>query len=511
MQIPHQSLPPDLISYVSDMSSQLGIDLSYDEAVDLAREVIAVEHQSTLDLPLTECQLMALHSEAFEVYFGGIAGCGKTHLLLKAAGTEHKDAIIFRRKYTTLKSIVRKSRQMYAHTGASFNGSDLVWNGLPGDRYLQFGACQYEADLENFRGAEYDFVGFDEVATFTEDLYLGLTAWLRSTDNKQRSRILAAGNPPLSPEYYWVRNHWAAWLDPKHPNKAEPGEIRWYARLDDKDVEVDGPEVIKHKGEDITPLSRTFIPGVMLDELKGTGYEANLQRQPEPIRSQLLYGDFTLTEDDQTLQVIPTAHVRLAQDRWEQMTKPDAVLTAVGVDVARGGKDQTIISKRYGNWFDELLKYDGVETKTGSDVVALVVGCLAENEHKAHLVVDLTGVGSSPYDKLMDLGYYVTGFMGSSKSNFTDAGGNLEFANRRAEAWWTFREALNPESELNLALPPDPQLLADLTAPTWRLEAGVIHLEKKENLIKRLGRSPDCGDAVVMNYNYDVHANTQYF
>ncbi|GAA2308683.1 hypothetical protein GCM10010149_68500 [Nonomuraea roseoviolacea subsp. roseoviolacea] len=50
-------------------------------------------------------------------------------------------------------------------------------------------------------------------------------------------------------------------------------------------------------------------------------------------------------------------------------------------------------------------------------------------------------------------------------------------------------------------LPPDDMLLADLTAPTWAVTTGVppkIQIERKEDLVARLGRSSDRGDAVVM-------------
>ena len=82
----------------------------------------------------------------------------------------------------------------------------------------------------------------------------------------------------------------------------------------------------------------------------------------------------------------------------------------------------------------------------------------------------------------------------------------LEFANRRSEAWWKFREALEPDSGEDIALPPDAELMADLTAPTYEVDTQGIRIERKEKIIKRLGRSPDCGDAVVMNFNIDVRA-----
>ena len=48
-----------------------------------------------------------------------------------------------------------------------------------------------------------------------------------------------------------------------------------------------------------------------------------------------------------------------------------------------------------------------------------------------------------------------------------------------------------------LAICPDNELLADLTAPRWKMTVSGVQIEKKEEIEKRIGRSPDCGDAVV--------------
>ena len=86
--------------------------------------------------------------------------------------------------------------------------------------------------------------------------------------------------------------------------------------------------------------------------------------------------------------------------------------------------------------------------------------------------------------------------------------GRLKFKNMRSFMWWRMREALEPNIGLNVALPPDPELKADLTAPLWQLTPQGIQVEPKEDTIgvdgvkiagikRRLGRSPDKGDAVV--------------
>jgi len=60
------------------------------------------------------------------------------------------------------------------------------------------------------------------------------------------------------------------------------------------------------------------------------------------------------------------------------------------------------------------------------------------------------------------------------------------------------REALDPINGDDMALPPDSQLMSDLVAPMWRLTPQGVQIESKEDIKKRLGRSPDKGDAVVI-------------
>ncbi len=73
----------------------------------------------------------------------------------------------------------------------------------------------------------------------------------------------------------------------------------------------------------------------------------------------------------------------------------------------------------------------------------------------------------------------------------------LNFYNKRAEWWWRLREYLDPESGMDIALPPDRELLADLTAPRWELTPRGIKIELKDEIKKRIGRSPDKGDSLA--------------
>jgi len=57
-------------------------------------------------------------------------------------------------------------------------------------------------------------------------------------------------------------------------------------------------------------------------------------------------------------------------------------------------------------------------------------------------------------------------------------------------------------------LPPDQRLLSDLTAPTFKLTPNGIQVESKEDVCKRLGRSTDRGDAVMMAWFHGARALT---
>ena len=61
------------------------------------------------------------------------------------------------------------------------------------------------------------------------------------------------------------------------------------------------------------------------------------------------------------------------------------------------------------------------------------------------------------------------------------------------------REALDPAGNPSLALPPDDDLIGDLTAPRIKYtSSGKIGIEPKDDIRKRMGRSPDSGDALAM-------------
>jgi len=448
-------------------------------------------------VPMPGPQQDALDSMADIVFYGGAAGGGKSDLLLGAALTEHTSSIIFRRQATQLVGIQSRLLDEILKSRQGWNGQQDILRMQ--DRRIEFGSCSNVGDEIKYQGRPHDFIGFDEITHFQESQFRFLIGWLRTTKQGQRCRVICAGNPPTDENGRWVIQYWAPWLDEKHPNPAQPGELRWFTTIDGKDVEVESGMPFKLNGRMVQPLSRTFISSRVTDNpfLMATGYEATLQALPEPLRSQMLNADFKAGIEDSVWQVIPTRWVELAMERWT----PDGQrgeMDSCGADVARGGSDFTVVSTRYGNWYAPLKRWPGKETPNGSVTAGLIVSCLRDG---APVHVDALGVGGETIGHLESNGMQVVPVVGydtdSCVAQTDKATGKLKFRNLRAMIWWRFREMLDPETGSRVALPPDPKLKAGLCAPLWKLTPGGILIESKEEIKKRLGRSPDDGDAVV--------------
>jgi hypothetical protein len=168
----------------------------------------------------------------------------------------------------------------------------------------------------------------------------------------------------------------------------------------------------------------------------------------------------------------------------------------VGADIARGGSDKTCLAPRYGAWFDKLQLYDGKQTPDAPSVVALLLPLVRDG---GVANIDGIGIGAAVVDHMRA---YVqeraNAIIFSQGSDQRDKTNTFGFLNMRAQAYWQFREQLSPEAEVPIALPPDDELLIDLTAPTYTMLVTGVKIESKEDIRKRIGRSPDKGDAVVL-------------
>lgn len=212
-------------------------------------------------------------------------------------------------------------------------------------------------------------------------------------------------------------------------------------------------------------------------------------------------GEFHSSDED---AVIPLAWVEAANERWRAWVdagrrEPPGRMV-VGVDVARFGDDKTVLAVRKGDVVEELrvtAKQDTMET------VGAVGGLLAHGTYSVNAVavVDTDGLGAGVTDRLREQGRRTIAFHAGTRTDKKDRSGELGFVNTRSAAWWNLRELLDPAYDEQIALPDDPELIGDLTAPHWKVLSGSkIEVEKRDSIVSRLGRSPDRGTAVVQAF-----------
>lgn len=465
-------------------------------------------------LPQPGPQTLAANNEADELLYGGAAGGGKTDLLIGLAATQHERSIIFRREAKQTQGVEERIIEMLQNGiggpfGRYIGGDKQVFVGeRPREYKIYLGGVKAPGDEQKWNGRPHDLKAFDELVQFTQYQYTYLNIWKRSKNPKQRCRTVSATNPPVDEDQMWIVDYWAPWLS-KHYTGKRPaiGELRYFIMAPNSagnivSMEVEPTARVTYKGKEYEPKSRSFIPSRVDDNMyyAGGAYESQLAMLPDELRDKYLGGDFMAGIVADPMQLIPRDWVERAFERWKQRTAPDpalAVMDQLGVDVTRGGIDRMICSPRYGNYFATQITIPSDLTRSG------IVAAQKVSELMVHpatvAAVDVIGVGTSCYDHLCAIkANRVIAMDGAAQAHGQrDKSGLLGFVNARALWHWRLREALDPTSGEDLAIPPDDQLLQELCAARWKLTARGIQIEAKADIKQRIGRSPDKADSLV--------------
>src|SRR5690606_29012504 len=142
------------------------------------------------------------------------------------------------------------------------------------------------------------------------------------------------------------------------------------------------------------------------------------------------------------------------------------------------------------HWFAEVI---ADQEKGEIDPITLAARNIAMVRDGAVIVIDMGGgYGAGVHSHLKNnvQGLRLQAHTGADKSGKRRRDKKRNFYDKRAEAWWKFREALAPNLGEPVALHPDPETLADLTAPRWQLTPRGMQIESKQDIRKRLGRPP---------------------
>ena len=210
---------------------------------------------------------------AFEMLYGGAAGGGKSESLLMDA-TRQVDkrryrAVIFRRTFPELQtSLIDRAYKYFSNGIARPTDGGRVWV-FPSGATLRFAHLEHDKDVHKYQSAEFDFVGFDELTSFTEFQYTYMISRVRGVDPTIKRKIRAGSNPG-NVGHGWVKERF---VDEKIPFN------------------------IYHTPEG---LSRAFIPAKVYDNpilmQNDPEYIKRLMSLPEKERKALLEGDWDVFE-----------------------------------------------------------------------------------------------------------------------------------------------------------------------------------------------------------------------
>ncbi len=169
----------------------------------------------------------------------------------------------------------------------------------------------------------------------------------------------------------------------------------------------------------------------------------------------------------------------------------------IGIDVARFGDDRSVFCFRRGRLCVEFKSFDKFDNVAVANQATYYI-----REHKpARVFIDAGGVGGGVVDILNDRGFkkIVRAVMFGAKALADE-----RYHNRRAEMWDELRQWL--QSVPAVKIPDDENLCAELTAVNKKYDSrGRLQLEEKDEIKRRLGRSPDMADALALTFAEPVY------
>jgi hypothetical protein len=169
-----------------------------------------------------------------------------------------------------------------------------------------------------------------------------------------------------------------------------------------------------------------------------------------------------------------------------------------GLDPSRFGDDEAVLARRQGVLARRMLAWRNLDgTRLGDAVAALILDAEKEKEPPDCVFVDVGGVGSSCYDRLVHLGYDDI----VQPVDFGGGANDPRYLNKRVEMWSLMADWLKG---MPACLPNDPTLQGELTGPRYWFRVvnkrTAFVLESKDEMKKRGVPSPNRADALALTF-----------
>lgn len=320
---------------------------------------------------------------------------------------------------------------------------------------------------ERFQGhhAENLLLIVDEASGVDEDIYSAAEGFMTS----EGARVLLIGNPTRTSGQFYRAFH--------------SERDQWHT------IHISAYDTPNLTGEPVVAAAaRTLVsPGWVAEKEKYWGAD-------NPMFQVRVLGDFPTSSDD---SVVGLAAVEAAQKRE---VAPDDSQIVVSCDVARYGADETVIVVRRGLHARIHSAYFGKSLMETAGRIMDAARSVSDYG-VPRIVVDDAGLGGGVTDRLREQGVKVEAFNSATTAHDKDI-----YPNRRSEAWFHFADMIN-----DIDLDPDDQLAADLVACRYTMDSsGRRAVEPKDHTKKRLGRSPDRADAILMAFAPPVKMGASY-
>jgi len=336
------------------------------------------------------------------------------------------------------------------------------------DELVGFGRKPADHDESAFQGIHerYVLVLLDEACGIPEQLWVAADALTTNAD----CRMLAIGNPdnPAS-----------------HFRKVCTAGSGWHT------IGISAFDSPNLSGEQVPEkVALSLVSREWVEEKRREWGEDN------PLYRSKVLGEFSADHPNQVVRQFDVAACRVAAD--ESPSGADLLPVELGVDVGGGG-DETVVRERRGRVAGREWR---ARTDRPEDIAPLVLQAIRETG-AACVKIDSIGIGFGVVGELRNMAGRGLHEATISAVNVAEKSGEPDkYLNLRAQLWWEVGRGLSERHGWDLSTMANADAtIAQLLEPRWSIDAqGRIKVEPKEDVIKRLGRSPDNADALLLAF-----------
>ncbi|MFD3917130.1 hypothetical protein [Streptomyces sp. NPDC058603] len=336
------------------------------------------------------------------------------------------------------------------------------------DELVGYGRKPADTDEDGFQGihARYVLVILDEACGIPEQLWTAADALATGPD----CRILAIGNPDNPASHF--------------RKVCTPGS---------------GWHQMSISAFDSPNLTGEVVPKDMAAALVSQEWVDEKARDwgvDNPVYRAKVLGEFSQDAANQVVRASDVANCRAAADH--RPNPADLVPVELGVDVGGGG-DETVIRERRGR---RAGREWSAHTDRPEKIAPLILKAIKETGADS-VKIDSIGVGFGVIGELRNAanrGEHQATIHAVNVS--TTPSEPDKYLNLRAELWWVIGRGLSERGGWDLAMMDNADMtVAQMLEPRWDVDPqGRIRVEKKDEIRKRLGRSPDNADALLLAF-----------